>query len=323
MADYWEVGGTLTRSPKSDFPTGLELAREPFTLRLASTKHTAMTAAHEQDLREIAKKLRTFLQESGVTGHPLLGAPSDASQQALQLAKKERFATGEQLAAAISFCCPAEDWQLFVCRYGLKIPAKPFYAKLCRMRETLTEELGELRAKTTWDFGTQSILSGKICLVAPSLTKFLPFVDARKIYRYSLFGAQGCGSGGVETAGADAADVLKVIAYPGKYTHQLKTLGAPNAFPPRNVQQGWFAGQWAQVQALVAELDKLDDHEVAWEELHGDLSYYFEEIAKRLTVDVLEGAKLAPGQATGPYEPQGTPVEGDKLGKAHAPAGGV
>ena len=50
----------------------------------------------------------------------------------------------------------------------------------------------------------------------------MSFVENRKTSVYSLFGGLGGGFGGVEMAGAAGSDVLKVIAYPRKYTHQLK-----------------------------------------------------------------------------------------------------
>ena len=322
LADGWEVGGRLGRSPASDFPFGLEISCSPFTLRVASIFHPSMTNEHESMLREAASKLRVFLQAAGVIGHPILAAPDTLGQQGLQLAKKERFCSGVQLGTAIEQCLPSAEWQLFVCRYGLKIEAGGFFGKLLSLKSVMEADLGQLRSRTAWarkvlDFGTRSILTGKVCLVAPSKTKCVSFLDNRKTSIYSLFGGLGGGFGGVEMAGADGPDVLKVIAYPGNYTHQMKAKGLPNAFAPRHAHQRWFAGQWGQVQACLAALDRLDDSDVAglrveircssaadtWEDMEADLQHAFREVATALVAKeiefqhIVEGAKLALGEA--------------------------
>lgn len=95
----------------------------PFTLRVASIHHPSMTSEHESMLREAASKLRVFLQASGVTGHPILAAPDTLDLEALV-----------QLGAAIEQCLPSTEWQLFVCRYGLKTEAGAFFGKLLNRR---------------------------------------------------------------------------------------------------------------------------------------------------------------------------------------------
>ena len=322
LAEYWEIGGRLARSADSDFPPGLEIASSPFTLRIASIRHASMTKEHEALLVEAAKKLRNFLKSSGVTGHPILAAPDTLTQQALQLAKKERLCSGEQLAAAVEHCLPASEWQVYVCRYGLKIEASTFFAKLCAIKPVIEADLGALRSRTAWsskvlDFGTQSILNGKVCLVAPIDLKFLDFLDSRKTSTYSLFGVLGGSYGGVEMSGTAGFEVLKIIAYPGNYTHQMKARGAPNAFPPRGAAESWFSGQWSQVQACLAALDGLDDCQVAglrleirvsstansWQEMKTDLDHWFSRVAAQLATKeiefaaIMDNAKVAVGEA--------------------------
>lgn len=101
----------------------------PFTLRVASIHHPSMTSEHESMLREAASKLRVFLQASGVTGHPILAAPDTLDLEALHLGQKG-FCTEVQLGTAIEQCLPSTEWQLFVCRYGLKTEAGAFFGKL-------------------------------------------------------------------------------------------------------------------------------------------------------------------------------------------------
>jgi hypothetical protein len=155
LNDFWEVGGRASRPSKSDFPQGLELTCTPFTLRLASIHHSAMSSEHENELREAGERLRQFLEASGVTGHPVLSPPSSKQSKALQLAKKERLCSGEQLAVALSQCCPSQDWQLFLCRYGFKVEAKPFLKRFAACKTPCSENweklgLGLLGTKKTW-----------------------------------------------------------------------------------------------------------------------------------------------------------------------------
>ena len=79
LSDFWEVGGRATRPANSAFPYGLEVSCSPFTLRIASMHHSAMSADHESELRAAGERLRQFLEASGVTGRPVLSPPS--SQQ--------------------------------------------------------------------------------------------------------------------------------------------------------------------------------------------------------------------------------------------------
>jgi hypothetical protein len=149
------------------------------------------------------------------------------------------------------------------------------------------------------------------------LTQFMGFVDKKKATQYSLFVAAGGGFGGVELGGQEGAELVKAIAYPGKWTHQLKAIGCPNAFPPRKANQSRFAGQWGQIQALLGGLGKLEDPEVAglrvemrrkpsassWPDVENDVKHYFEEVSKRLAIKqiapqaILEDARVALGHA--------------------------
>ena len=333
LALFWEVGGSVARPIDSDFPFGLEISSSPFTLRIQRTRYDTVNEHHEEAFRTAAKELRQVLQDCGDTGHPILAAPDTAEQQALQLAKKQRFCTGEQLAAALECCHPAAEWQILVCKYGMKIKASSFFETLQAMGTKMEEEMGQLRARTAWkrkvvDYGSQALLTGRICRVAPLRMNYFHQVDAQKASRYSLFGSIGGGFGGVELPGADGMDFLIFIAYSGTYTHQLKAIGAPRAFPPRQAQQTWFAQQWAQVQACLASLDKLQDIEVAglrfevrstsetmsWRELEVELQSLGAETAAHLAFkevdfqDAMEHMKVALGecQACGLFQCMGS-----------------
>ena len=147
---------------------------------------------------------------------------------------------------------PGADWQIFVCKYGLKVKASTLFETLKAMNNKMLEEIGELRSRTAWarkvvGYGSQALLSGRICVVEPLSLHSFHKVEAHRASRYSLFGSIGGGFGGVELPGAEGMDFLKIIVYSGNYTHQLKAIGAPRAFPPRKAQQTWFAQQWATV----------------------------------------------------------------------------
>ena len=145
----------------------------------------------------------------------------------------------------------------------------------------------------------------------------MDFVDKKKATQYSLFVAAGGGFGGVELGGEEGTELVKVIAYRGKWTHQQKAIGCPNAFPPRKANQSRLAGQWGQIQALLGGLGKLEDPEVAglrvemrckpsassWSDVENDVKHYFEEFSKRLAIKqiapqaILEDARVALGHA--------------------------
>lgn len=91
FASSWEIGGSLQRSPKSQFPSGLEISSKPFTLRLRSILHDDMNGTHEQLLIEAGEKLRKTVTQIGKTGHPILAAHPEKKQQAFALAMVQFF----------------------------------------------------------------------------------------------------------------------------------------------------------------------------------------------------------------------------------------
>ena len=93
----------------------------------------------------------------------------------------------------------------------MKIKASTFFETLQAMGTKMEEEMGQLRARTAWkrkvvDYGSQALLTGRICCVAPLRMNYFHKVDAQKASRYSLFGSIGGGFGGVELPGIDGMD---------------------------------------------------------------------------------------------------------------------
>lgn len=127
------------RPTDSDFPNGLEICSAPFTVRVQSIYQSTQNEEHNAVLRAAAQELRQFLQGCGGTGHPILACPDTAEQQALQVAKKQRFCSAEQLAVALESCFPGADWQIFVCKYGLKVKASTLFETLKAMNNKMFE----------------------------------------------------------------------------------------------------------------------------------------------------------------------------------------
>ena len=115
----WEVGGSLQRGPKSQFPGGLEISAKPYTLRLRSILHDEMNASHEELLMEAGQKLRKALPSTGKTGHPVLAPHPEKKQQTLALATHDRFCSASQLTEALNLYLNWDQWQLFICSYGM------------------------------------------------------------------------------------------------------------------------------------------------------------------------------------------------------------
>ena len=151
----WEVGGSLQRGPKSQFPGGLEISSKPYTLRLRSILHDEMNAAHEELLIEAGQKLRKALTSTGKTGHPLLAPHPDKNQQALALAMQERWCSASQLTEALNQALNWEEWQLFICRYGMKAEGQDFFPFFCKPN---------LAQKSSWALSGAGLLGRKLQL---------------------------------------------------------------------------------------------------------------------------------------------------------------
>ena len=151
----WEVGGSLQRGPKSQFPGGLEISSKPYTLRLRSILHDEMNAAHEELLIETGQKLRKALTSTGKTGHPLLAPHPDKNQQALALAMQERWCSASQLTEALNLALNWEEWQLFICRYGMKAEGQDFFPFFCKPN---------LAQKSSWALSGAGLLGRKLQL---------------------------------------------------------------------------------------------------------------------------------------------------------------
>ena len=311
---------------------GLELACKPYTLRIASLLHDKMDAAHEALLVEAGKKIREALVSTGVTGHPILAAHppqveagkkvrevststagpglfiqaahSSQQPQALALAQHERFCSASQLRQALEIALDWQEWQMFICRYGIKTSAEELFPSVLAAHAANEQQLGSLRARTAWtkasaDFGTQTTLNGNPAVVYPN-----PSMRFSKQFKwfsrltYPLFGLLGGGFGGMQVQGADGSNVVKAVVYPGNYVHQVKALGAPNIAAPKNSSARWFANQWVKLKTMVAQLFTLDDIQVAglrmefrlsglettWLEQQQYLSTVCQELCKHLDV---------------------------------------
>ena len=136
----WEVGGSYNDA--KDFPSGLEIATSPWTLRITGPKGTDMAA--------IAHRLRTCLSDCGPTGHPILAPPTSTAGCQRVLAKASRTTSGRQLADALGQVLEGSGCKLMIMKYGMKLPGEEAFGLLVAAKEAMASETDALTLQRLW-----------------------------------------------------------------------------------------------------------------------------------------------------------------------------
>ena len=217
-----------------------------------------MDGHHEALLVEAGKRIREALTSTGVTGHPVLAAHPSHQQQALALAQHERYCSANQLRQALERALDWTEWQMFICRYGLKTSAEEFFPLLLAAHGANEQQLGPLRARTAWaqalaDFGTQTTLNGNPAVVYPSPSlKYSRQFKWLSRWTYPLFGMLGRGFGGMEVQGADGSNVVKAAKEAADTEDIFPLVGSA-----REEKAGLHDRQGVQAQGLGTEGSQL------------------------------------------------------------------
>jgi hypothetical protein len=270
FAKHWEVGGSALRGlDDKGFPEGLELAFvSPWTLRIRSSAYPALDAHHLAVLREWGAAICLNLRTAG-SRKPVLLPPADPAMASKQLARHQKCCEAIDLMRAINAVPGYADMELYVCRYGMKLEAEPFFSNV--LGPALDQMVDELGRNLAWNIWDNKIIdwalegkfnAGNIPLVFPKGTVHsLHWVrrTRQKASTFSSFGELGGGYGGFVLDGAPDTSIQKVKVYTGGWYHILSAIGMPPGQPPVDAKNQFYHNIKSKIADLVDSVASVGD----------------------------------------------------------------
>ncbi len=260
-----DVGGELQRRASDGFVEGLSIiTRTPFSVRLTATMvGSADVVAAE--LRAIAADIRLLCCTLDGETHPLLVAPVDDVAKTLQLAHRPRGCLVSRFVRVLMNPILAGRYQLWLCRYGIKVGASEFLTLLHDATNLMRDQIGidatrELFKRARVDFGTECHATNLSILFHPATSvRNIPWVvrsGVRDCF-YSMFGTVGGGFGGVTLPVRPGSrwsltpQFSSIRCYPCGWWHAAQAMSPPPGMPPRVTTGAWLRMARAKFEFLV------------------------------------------------------------------------